>query len=89
LALLLTSPPSGRASPPAGRSPGGAKGGRGEAKGRVKPLTGVERLIWTLEELVQDLEGCSILSARARDLLDGFLEEYGEALLEANARGWG
>jgi hypothetical protein len=62
-------------------------GGRGEAKGRVKPLTGVERLIWTIEELVQDLEECGILSARTRDLLDDFLEECEETLLEANARG--
>jgi len=36
---------------------------------------------------VQDLEECGVLSARARDLLDGFLEECEEALLEANARG--
>ena len=37
---------------------------------------------------MQYLEECGVLSsARARYLLDGFLEEREEALLEVNARG--
>ncbi|WP_448377391.1 ParB/RepB/Spo0J family partition protein [Fervidobacterium sp.] len=58
-----------------------------KAKGlEPKALNKIERLIWSLHELAAALAREGLLTERARETLEAFLNEAEEALLEADAR---
>jgi ParB family chromosome partitioning protein len=59
---------------------------RKERKREPKPMTDVERLVWSLDELVRRMEARGALPRRFAELLLDALDEAEEWLLEENAR---
>jgi len=57
-----------------------------ERKREPKPMTDVERLVWSLDELVRRMEARGTLPKRFAELLLAALDEGEEWLLEENAR---
>jgi ParB family chromosome partitioning protein len=57
-----------------------------ERKREPKPMTDVERLVWSLDELVRRMEARGALPRRFAELLLDALDEAEEWLLEENAR---
>ncbi|WP_143829196.1 ParB/RepB/Spo0J family partition protein [Thermus thermophilus] len=53
---------------------------------RERPRTDVEKLVWSLSDLVEALEERGLLNERMRELLEAFLDEAEETLYQANQR---
>lgn len=53
---------------------------------RERPRTNVEKLVWSLSDLVEALEEWGLLNERMRELLEAFLDEAEETLYQANQR---